>query len=387
MSKSKAASGAGALFTAVLGAGFIQGMIPVGVIPATGPNIERAYNLTHTEWGNIIFWCQLVGGAVGGLFGGWLCGRIGGLPALLLSVVIGTVALGAVGLVPGMIIAFSALTVYYLSKSIMNSANALATKMVPDAQRGVGVLHGVNAMGKVGGALLAFVFVAAAWRNTYLVSGLLTLILTVPILLSWQHSHASAGRKQAGGRAGLYFWIAVLGFAFIAGGEMASAMWIPSYGENILNLAERPAKILFVFFATGIVLGRFLFAGLSHRVSSRGAIALTCCAALFVFPALYFQSYAVVALFLMLYGLTFSAIWPSYFAQLSRVFPEHLGLMAGVSAFTTCLGLAVCAKLSAPLAQIHEAYGILFGAGVIVLFVALFFLSPLSRLAKAVQET
>jgi len=372
---------------AVLGAGFVQGLVPGGIVPANIINIERAYHLSHTQAGNMVFWATASGGIIGGLFGGWLCGAIGGIRALLIAVAMGTISLCTIGLVPFQLATSAGLAGFFLSKSTMNAANALATKMIPDRQRGVSLLHSTNALGKLVGSSLGFIFVYTLWRNSFLVAGLLTLAVAIPTLMSRDHIHASTGLKQPGGsRPGLYFWLAILGFGFISGSELAAAMWIPSYGESVLGFPERKAKILLTFFILGIVAGRFGAAWLSKRISSKGAILLCGLSAFFVVPALHFPGFIPTAGFLFLFGLTFSAAWPSYFAHLSRVFPENLGMLAGASALATWIGVALCSKVSGWLADIDLRYGILFGAAVAVSFVILFFASPLSREPRKVEQ-
>ena len=388
MSKSsKIASGAGALMVAVLGAGFVQGLVPGGIIPANVSNIEKAYHLTHTEFGRMLGWSQAGGGIAGGLFGGWLCGAIGGIPSLLIAIAMGTISLCTVGRVPTLFATFAGLTGFFLSKSTMNAANALATKMLPDRQRGVTLLHGTNAMGKLVGAGLGSIFVYTLWRYSFLVAGLLTLAVAIPTLMARGHIHASTGLKQPGGkRAGLYFWLAASGFGFISGSELAASYWIKIYGTNVLRFPEGKAKMLLIFLLLGIVAGRFGASWLSQRISSKGAILICGLCSFFVVPALYFKGFIPVAGSLFLFGLTFSAAWPSYFAHLSQVFPENLGMLAGASALATWVGVAACSWISGWLADINLRYGILFGAAVALTFLVLFFVSPLGREPRKAEQ-
>lgn len=133
------------LVTSVLGAGFTAGLIPAGILPANVLNIEQAYHLSHDQMGRIIGLCMLCGGGIGGIVGGWLCGKIGAIRNMLLSFVMTAAALGCIGLIPSLFAAVGGLLAFFFSMGFMASSNVLATVMLPDRQRGVGLLHALNA--------------------------------------------------------------------------------------------------------------------------------------------------------------------------------------------------------------------------------------------------
>lgn len=92
-----------------------------------------------------------------------------------------------------------------------------------------------------------------------------------------------------------------------------------------------------------------------------------------------------MALFYFLFGLAFSATWPSYFAHLSHIFSDHLGLMSGAAVFATQIGFAACSWASGRLADINLCYPIFFGAAVMAIFALLFFASRASHEPKGVD--
>ncbi len=94
------------------------------------------------------------------------------------------------------------------------------------------------------------------------------------------------------------------------------------------------------------------------------------------------RGFGASGLFFFLFGLAFSATWPSYFAHLSRVFPEHLGLMSGAALLSTQVGFAGCSYASGRLAESSLAYPTVFGAVVMAVFIVAFFASSLSREPK-----
>lgn len=373
------------LMTTVLGAGFITGIIPSGILPANIPNIEDAYNLSHAEMGRIVGNALIFGGAAGGLLGGWICGMLGALRVLLFSLGLAVVSLLTVGLVHNLQATVLGLTGYFMAAALMGSSNALAAKMLPDIQRGVTLLHAANAVGKLTGPILASIFLYSAWRNSFNMIAGMVVLLAIPAILSGKHRHASAGLKNEGSvRAGFAFFAAVSGFGLIAGSELAVVMWLPTYAREVRGFSAGSANLLLSIFLLGLVFGRFAASGLSHRISSTQAIVICGSTVVFVVPALHSGSYVISAIFFLLFGLAYSATWPSYFAYLARVSPDHLGALTGGAVFWNHVGLAVFACISGRLADINEATPLFFGAAVMGGFALIF--SIIARLKGAFHE-
>lgn len=371
------------LIISVLGAGFITGIIPAGLLPANVLNMEREFGLSHEQIGRIIGLCMVCGGSVGGIVGGWMCGRIGALRNMLLSLAGAAVSIGAIGFARDFRMVVGGLLGYFFSMGFMAACNVLATVMLPDRQRGVSLLHATNASGKLAGPVLAALFLHGAWRSSFLVVAALPILLVIPTLFAHANGDTGAGRKDSStGRAGLAFWIAVVGFGLIAGSEIAVALWIPAYGEHIRGFTGRQSNLLLSIFLSGLVVGRLVASALSTRVSSRQAIVWCGVCSAFVAPALMARGFGASGVFFFLFGLAFSATWPSYFAHLSRVFPEHLGLMSGAALLSTQVGFAGCSYVSGRLAESSLAYPMVFGAAVMAVFIIAFFASSLSRTPK-----
>ena len=384
MSRTLAPRGSAPLIISVLGAGFTSGIIPAGLLPANILNIEHAYHLSHSDTGRMIGLSMILGGGIGGLAGGVLCSRIGALRTLLLSLIMAAASLSGIGLIHSFRATSIGLVGYFFAHGFMGSSNALSAHMLPDRQRGVTLLHGFNAMGKLAGPLLASLFLYAAWQNGFLAIAVLALILAVPASISLAGGgNTSIGRKQPeDGHAGMVFWIAVMGFAFIAGSEIAVALWIPTYGQKVRHFAAAESNMLLSIFLVGLIVGRFGFSALSRQLTTRRIIGVCGASVIFAIPAVSFSSYPLASVSFLLFGLAFSAMWPTYFAHLAQVFPEHLGLMSGAAMFTTQIGFAACSYTSGRLAEINLAYPILFGAAVMGAFTLIFFAVP----ARASEE-
>ena len=379
MSPGKLASRASVpLAISALGAGFTSGIIPAGLLPANVLNIEHAYSLSHSEMGRIIGLSMILGGCAGGLIGGVLCSSIGALRTLLLSFVMVAGALGSIGLIHDFRATEIGLVGYFFAHGFMGSSNALSAHMLPDRQRGVTLLHAFNALGKLAGPLLASLFLYAAWRKGFLATAALALVLAVPAILALSGGrHVHIGRKQPeDGHAGIAFWVSVLGFAFIAGSEIAVALWVPAYGQKVRNFTAGKSNLLLSIFLVGLIVGRFAFSALSRKLTTSRIIGICGASVFFAIPAVSFRHYPLTAVSFLLFGLAFSAMWPTYFAHLAHIFPEHIGLMSGAAVFTTQIGFAACSYASGRLAEISLAYPILFGAAVMGVFTLAFFALP-----------
>lgn len=374
--------GTAPLIITVLGGGFISGIIPAGLLPANVLNIEQDYGLSHAQMGRIVGLCMILAGGSGGLIGGWLCGKIGALRNVMLALVLGAASLGTIGLAHSLAATVSGLAGYFFAMGFMGSANALAAHMLSDRHRGISLLHASNAAGKLAGPMLALLFLYGAWRMSFLAAAVLPVVLVAPALLAHGNGDRSIGRKpRDASRAGAAFWLAITGFALIAGSEIAVALWIPAFGQKVRGFSPPQANALLSLFLLGMVSGRLGAGALSKKIPPKLSIGL--CGSMTVMAAAVvgFTSYLLVAVSIMLLGLAFSAVWPSYFAHLSRAYPAHLGLMSGAAVLSTQIGFAACSYASGRLADLQLAYPIIFGAAVMAAFVVAFFVSPIGRTA------
>lgn len=368
------------LIISVLGAGFVAGLVPSGLLPANVLSMEREFGLSHDQMGRIIGLCMVLGGGPGGLIGGWLCGRIGAVRNMALSLVMAIGAFLCVGLRGGLQSAVVGVWGYFFAMGFLASSNVLATVMLPDRQRGLALLHSMNATGKLAGPALGALFVYGAWRNSFLTAAALPLVLLVPTLLAHADGLTSVGRKHRdAGHPGLAFWASAAGFGLIAGSEIAVALWLPAYARTARGFSAHQANLLLSVFLCGLVAGRLVCVAWPEAMNSTRSIAVYGACVVFVIPALMAQGYAAAGLFFFLFGLAYSATWPSYFAHLSHVFHEHLGLLGGASLLSTQLGFAGCSWASGRLAEVNLAYPMIFGAAVMGAFALAFFASPLSR--------
>ena len=385
MSRKIASRGSAPLILSVLGAGFTSGIIPAGLLPANVLNIEHAYGLSHSQTGRMIGLSMILGGCTGGLASGLVCSRIGALRTLLLSLIMVAASLTSIGLIHDYRATLIGLVGYFFAHGFMGSSNALSAHMLPDRQRGVTLLHGFNALGKLAGPLLASLFLYAAWRKGFLAIAVLALVLAVPAVLALLDGGSiSVGRKQPEDRhPGMAFWITVLGFAFIAGSEIAVALWIPAYGQKVRGFTAAQSNLLLSIFLVGLIVGRFGFSALSKRLTTSRIIGICGASVVFAIPAVGFSLYPLAAASFLLFGLAFSAMWPTYFAHLAHIFPKHLGMMSGAAVFTTQIGFAACSYTSGRLAEVNLAYPILFGAAVMGVFTVIFFAVCHNRRGKS----
>lgn len=365
-------SGRAWLLVCVLGTGFVTGLVPAGLLPANLLSMQRDYGLSHEQAGRMVGLCMLQGGGVGGLLGGWVCGRVGAMRNLLASLAMAAAALAVIGLMPSLAAAAAGLAGYFFALGFMGASNALAVHMLPDGQRGITLLHAANAAGKVAGPVLASFFVYGLWRNSFVAAAFLPVALVVPGILARRTADVSVGRTRRGNSGGIAFWILIGGFGLIAGSEIAAALWIPAFGRHSLGFSAARANLLLTFFLLALVAGRLAASAASGYVAPRTAIVACGAFSVFAMPAISASGFGWAVLWFSLFGLAFSATWPSYFAYLSRAYPHRIGVMSGAAVFSTQAGFAACSWVSGWLAEAELRLPILFGAAVMGAFTTAF---------------
>ncbi len=375
------AKSSASLISTVLGVGFVSGLIPAGLLPANVLNIEHAYRLSHSEMGRIVGMAMLIGGGIGGVTGGWVCGKIGAVRTVTIALFMAALSLEGTGQASSLAGTIGGLAGFFFSIGFLGASNVLATVMMPNRQRGLSLLHGVVGLGKLVGPAIASLFLYGAWRQGFVVAGLVPLavglpavfLLRVPEIKSIGQTHASAGRPTR------KFWLALLMFGLITGSELTVALWTPAYAQTARGFSAAQGNMLLATFSVGYVSGRFIMGIISKWLSARQTIAVCGVLLLSAIPAVLVTPYYAAAALFVVFGLSFSAIWPSYFAHISHEFPDHLAMMGGASILTGHLGFAICSSISGRIAEFSLAYALLFGAVTMAAFVALFFITPIGR--------
>lgn len=271
-------------------------------------------------------------------------------------------------------------------------SNATIIDTLPHApHKGVILLHGANALGKVLAPLLVLIVGATLSVNAAIFCCLL-LIVTVRMLrwprpgidrldtceareltpnLEVRHAEAST----------VFFWLAALQFTFIAGAEAGVTSILGS-----LTTALRPspfpslsqtawAAAVLILLQIGIAAGRFLFVGLSGRFREPAILALCLPFVVFAVPAALAVTPWVYAPACFLLGLAFSATWPAFFALATRRIRERrssftmasrLFSLAGVNGGILLASAIGNSDRNLPLAVIISAGTILVFAGYLV---------------------
>ena len=361
------------------------GAIGTGLIGPNRTSIESEYGLTTTALGVGVAAIQVTAAALVLALTPRLAG-LGGFALLLAGLVLQATGFGLIWLTRSVVWLGVGWFAIVSGSALGAIANTLTARLFRDnPRRGVTLLHAFNGVGKVVGPLIAAVALAHHWRLSFAGVGALTLVMVLAFLtggrelkrVSAPPASRVAGAEWALARRAEY-WLRVLPFGLISGGELAFVTLLPMYCEEGLGTSPEVASLLLTVHLAGLASGRFITAPLSSRVSNSAIIGWCLLSGLLVVPALLTTNVAVAGVCLFIAGGLFSSTWPAYYAQISDWFEGRRPMLDYGSALCNSLGISMCVLLSSCMADISLKAAMLFGPGVLALFGALFFLSRLS---------
>jgi predicted MFS family arabinose efflux permease len=364
----------------------LLGMIGTGLVGPNLSSIERELRIDHSQFGAafavIQVLCSLAVLVVARRARSFDSGG-----AFLLSLVVQTAGFGVVFLSRTALVLGAGWTLITLGTVLGSVANNVSARLWADnPRRGVTLLHGFNGIGKVVGPLIAIGCLALGWRLSFLAVGIITVALlagfwaTRERMATLSHESASERREQAAvTRTGPGFWLCVLPFGLIAGGDVCFAALMPSFYERVHQLSPENASLLLTAHLVGLAVGRFAFVPLNERLGNHRVIALCLAAGVFLVPALLGRSPWVWALGVFGVGWMFSSTWPTYYAQIAPHFADRPAVLDYGSALGNALGIAVCVYGASALAEQFPTAALLVGPAALWVFGAVYFTTALSR--------
>jgi fucose permease len=263
-------------------------------------------------------------------------------------------------------------------------SNSLSKDVWPDTpRRGVLLLHGLDASGKVVGPLVAAICLSRGWRWSFCIAGLATLGLFLLSLVAQKRMSKrseplkSPQHNPINRRHLLAFGI--LPFVLLTGANVSFATLVPTYCQTVFGMDARVASLFLGLHLSGMALGRFVFFRFHERLSPNAVLRVCLGTGLFIF--LGFPQTPIPLLGLSLFGVggMFSGIWPTYYGQASRYFKSEPHLLDLGSALGGNLGSAACVLASSLIAERSVFLSLVFGPAALWLFGLLYFFGPLSQ--------
>lgn len=364
---------------------WLFGAVNTGLIGPNRTAIEREYGLDHAGFGLALAVIQIVCAAM--LLGiaasrrrfssatGFVAAL--GAQALGFALIWGSRGVAALG------IGWTLITLGTLLGAVAN--NLTSSLWAHNPRRGVNLLHGWNGVGKVCGPPVAALLLASGWRTSFGVVGIVVLGLWGAFLFHKPRFDAlepRAEKRAASDAMALlkqpFYWACVLPFGLIAGGDVAFATLAPLFYEKRWGLAPETGSWLLTLHLMGVAVGRFTFVALGEKWSPNAVIGACLITGVCVFPAALSPSPWVWGASLFGLGWMFSAVWPTFYAQVARFFPGREQMLALGSALGNTLGIALCVWLSSALADHNLVAALGVGPLAVWVFGALYFASPLS---------
>lgn len=359
----------------------IGGMINSGLLGPNRSAIERDFGLTHFGFGVLVAATQIVTSLAVLLASPLLhhLNRANLLPAGLGLQTVGFLIVWWSGSLAGLAVGWGLLVLGMVVGMLFNNVSMDLWPHNP--RRGVILLHAFNGIGKVIGPALVGFLLVFGWRTSFLAVGGIAFAVFCAFLASRRSLSRLAKEEHAPSLVVLrrpFYWLCVLPFGMIAGGEIAFATLLPLYLEKARGFDPKIAALFLSLHLVGLVAGRFASAHLSHRLGNGSIIGLCLSAGVFALPAVLLESPPLIGLSLFLLGFQFSGTWPTFYAQVSRFLPGHRDALAYGSDLGNYVGISACVFVSSWIADHNLLMALLFGPGVLFAFALLYYLTPLS---------
>lgn len=357
---------------------FLAGLIMTGLV---GPNrmaVREEFGLSETGFGAGVAVTQASAALAVLVIAHWLARwkpvtiLMAGLSVVILGFLIVSLSHHLAALIVGWTLVTAGLTMGMIT-------NNISMDLWPqNPRRGVVLLHGFNAGGKVVGPLIAAVFLGVGYRLSFVAVGAITLAVLVVCLLLRRHGDVAVTRSIVDPGSGLRvlrrpaFWLFMLWIGMIAGGEAAFATLLPTYFKEGLGYSAQVGTLALTVHLLGLTAGRFASAWLGHRAGNGTVIALCLATGVFVFPVMFFGNQPAILVSLFVFGLMFSSTWPSFYAAAAEWLPDCRHMMPYGSALGNYVVMGLCILGSSMIADHNLWLAMFFGPAVLWLFGAMY---------------
>ncbi len=375
---------AGALGAVIMGLILVMGVLNTGMI---GPNrlaVQQEFGLSHTQFGVGLAVVQIAATLV--LFATTrFIERFNPVLLLAASQLLQALGLLCIFVSGSIAMLIAGWAVVALGMRLNSISNSLSMALWPrEPRKGVTLLHGYNAVGKLLGPLLVAACVGLGWRFSFaVVAAICTLLFLclVGILMDGRVAVPSMGSRSPGSdvfRRPLY-WIGLLCILCIVGGEAVFATLFPSYLQEVESYTARAASMAFSVHLAGLTAGRFISAYGLRQVSSNRILGLCLLSAAFLAPALLLRQPLIRLPSLFVFGFLFSTTWPTFFAHFSALFPGEAVALSYGAGFASTLGISLSVVASSLVADSNITLALLLSPAIMLLFGLIHFCSPLAR--------
>lgn len=361
---------------------FLFGMIGTALVGPNRLSIEREFGLSHETFGATFALIQILCSVIVLVVAVRLT-HIDSLNALIVSLLIQMVGFVTVYFTSSvwlLMLGWMLVTFGIVIGSVCNTISADLWTNNP--ARGVTLLHGFNGIGKTIGPLIAAYCLLLGWRLSFLVVAAITGLIFVAFVFHKRH-HVSPSPPdhsfQVRVLTSSMYWLCILPFGLIAGGDVAFATLVPLYYETVHGYTAQNASLLLMVHFVGLTLGRFIFSYLSGPLSNNAIIGLCLAFGLGIVPAVHSNLLSLHIIGLLGVGVLYSSTWATFYTQAARLIPAHARhLLDFGTALGNAIGIAFCVYISSALADHNLHLAMYFCVFALYLFGLVYYLSPLS---------
>ncbi len=332
------------------------GSVGMWLIPVALPFVQADFGIARGD-ASLPYTLAMTGFAFGGVAMGRLCDRLG----LMVTVMLGTLALGigyaGAALVP------SVLTFALMHLCIGVGASASFGPLMADMSqwfvRHRGIAVGIAASGNyIGGALwppvLQHAIASEGWRHTYLGAGVFCVLATLPLIfalrrrapahpIAWMSEAASSGPARNLGVSPN----ALMALLCVAGLACCVAMAMPqvhivAYCGDLGYGPARGAEMLSAMLGFGIV-SRIASGLVADRLGAAATLLIgSVLQGIALFLYLLFDGLVSLYIISALFGLFQGGIVPMYAIIVRQYFwPKEVGIRIGIVLMATLFGMAL----------------------------------------------
>jgi MFS family permease len=366
----------------------IAGAIFTGLIGPVRSSIQETFGIDEAQFSLWLAAVQFVSSGVV-LAAAPRLGRLNPMKLMVAGLAVSTLGLFVCYRVPTLAGWLGGWSAVSFGRSLGAIANNIAMDLWPDRpRRGVVLLHAWNSGGKVLGPIvvaLTLGWFAIQWRGSFLALAVLSAALLGFFSLTGGPTirHMALPKEEVPAPShrafrNPLFWHCATPFALIAGSEAAFSSLAPLYFERMHGMTREVASLLLTVHVLGLMCGRFAVGLFGERLSNRTIIGICVGAGVALFPCMFIADPYLVSIPLFVYGLTFSATWPTFYAQAARFIPEDRDMLAYTSQLANLVGISACIALSGYIARQSLPWSLVFSVAVMWVFALWFYLGPVS---------
>lgn len=320
----------------------------IGILSFTLSSIKKEFALTSVQAGALGSW-SLFGMAIGGLFGGWACDRVGRVKIIVLATAVFALLSGLTGFAQSyeQFVVLRVLACLGLG-SLYIASNTLMSEMVPTKYRTTilaALMTGFTLGSLVITSLAGWVIPTFGWRTLYFLTFLplvlaMLMYFLIPEPLAWQEARAlklsgatNVVEKQesmykaifANPKHRLMFILWSISSAMLLFGYFGVSNWLPSYLESELHIKFKDMALYMAGTYITMMFAKVVAGMVADKIGRRMVFAFgTIGTALFIPVVVYTHTPQNIGILMLFFGFLYGIPYAINATYLTESFPTAI---------------------------------------------------------------